>query len=199
MTVLDGRNGETLWRINCSHAAMSSPVVLQSKARGEDGFLFLGVGCGKRIDDMISGGQTSGQPNDGRSKRSHCPVKHFEKDNDKCVFNPLDVLLLSRDRRHGDDDIELGSGDDDVKIPPQENMIDIDFSEYYPEDLWESNGPMDIFPDPVESPDSFMKDYCGYDPDLLQANLYFLNRKLIESSADLIPVMSFDTYIYSKL
>uniref|UniRef100_A0A1X7TXJ2 FAM234A/B beta-propeller domain-containing protein n=1 Tax=Amphimedon queenslandica TaxID=400682 RepID=A0A1X7TXJ2_AMPQE len=199
MTVLDGRNGDILWRINCSQAAMSSPVTVHSKTRGDDGFLFLGIGCGKMIDDIINSGERSSHsPNDGRSKRSaQCPVKHFERDNDRCVFNPLDVLLHSRQERHGNDDGLLqGSGDNDVRIPPQENMIDIDFSEYYPDDLWESNGPMDIFPDPDESPESFMKDYCGYDPDLLQANIYFLNRKLIESLTDVIPVMSFDTYIY---
>lgn len=201
MTVLDGRNGDILWRINCSQAAMSSPVTLQSKVRGEDGFMFIGIGCGGNVDDLISSknnGQADGLGDNGRSKRERvpiCPRKRFEKEygNNICTSDELPIHLERRDNELID-----SSGDETANIPSMENIIDIDVSKYLPEDLWESNGPSDIFPDPEDDPQYFMKEYCGYDPDLLKANLYFLTRKLIEDSGDPIPVFSFDPYIYSK-
>lgn len=44
IAVVDGKTGSLLWTFNSSQAVMSSPLVVHSKIRGQDGMLFVALG-----------------------------------------------------------------------------------------------------------------------------------------------------------
>lgn len=211
-SVLDGRNGDTLWSLNCSQAVMSSPLTLLSKVKGEDAMMFIGIGCGKmnalsEIDndqEEKKGGEGGGRGEEGRGegKRKRylvCPRKHFETEfgRTECDGHETHERIMRHESEGFFPSNSESSGQDEhVTAPPQENTIDIDFSKYLPDDLWESQDSSDMFPDPWEQSEYFIKDYCGYDPELMEASLYFLTPQLLKTSAAL-PIISFRPYVYS--
>lgn len=191
MGILDGNNGELLWSLNCSQGVMSSPVTLQHKNRGQDGMLFIAIGCGRMPQKEI----IEENENGGRRKRSDsCPRTFFENYGQVYERKEYERKEAVGQEEFFPDSQTEGSGNDmHSSINP-----DIDFSQFLPDDLWEIRDNSDSFPDPWKKPEEFIKGYCEYEPDLLEASVYFLTPELT-STSKIDPLFVFKPYVYSKL
>ena len=192
MGILDGNNGDLLWSLNCSQGVMSSPVTLQHKNRGQDGMLFIAIGCGR----MLQKETTEDNKNGERQKRSDtCPRTFFENGQ---VYETKEYKRKEADGQEGffPDSQTEGSGNN--MHSPINSGPDIDLSQFLPHDLWETRDNSDSFPDPWKKPNEFIEDYCEYEPDLLEASVYFLTPELTTTSR-INPLFVFRPYIYSKL
>lgn len=188
--VLDGNNGTLLWSLECSYAAMSSPVTIRNKKKGHDGIMFIGTGCQKKV----------GRENRHVPVQETCPRKVLEVERKVCKLDNQRVSPRHEDSESEENTLEngknVGSGD---AIPPQVpffHNMNIDFATYIPSDLWEVKNEADTFPDPWNETEDFIQYYCGYDIDSMTTSVYFLTPELI--SEKVLPLYTFRPYVFSE-
>ena len=65
-----------------------------------------------------------------------------------------------------------------------------------PNELWTSTS-KDHFPDPVEDLDGFLR-YCGHSLRGLSANLYLVDRAMVESGLEIKPIATERPFVFSE-
>ena len=84
------------------------------------------------------------------------------------------------------------SATDDERVSRHANLEDTIFD---PPDLWVST-PDDPLPDPKDL-DAVMK-YCGLSKSAFVTSLYMVTREMIESGMEILPLASYDPFVYGK-
>ena len=175
MGVLDGKDGELIWTLNCSMGAMSSPITVKSRIKGHDGMLFLANGC-KNPASQVKERDTLVAMN-----KDVCRQGHTDDEYMLCKSN-------EKEKRHAESAADDGN-------EAEEQFSDIANS--VPPDLWEAKSEEDAFPDPWADTRSFIQDYCDVPYDAMINRVYYLTPNMIKSGK-IQPLFENRPYVYSE-
>ena len=183
---MDGSTRNILWSIDCIKGGMSSGVTIASSTNGEDGVMFLGVGCNKH-----------GLHNGELASQDVCPRRYVDAER---------AICLEQDRRNRNTLATAGLNDqDNINIDGTQNeQIIKDYPDYdnsynlQPNDLWVIQDDSDWFPNPWNETRSFIQDYCQMLYDHLTVQLYFVTSSLANSQYPIRPLFEMTPYVHSK-
>lgn len=182
VAVIDGTSQDTLWSINCTKGEMTSGITITSNKQGQDGVLFLGVGCHNH--------DSSGKE---IVSRDVCPRRYIDVERAVCQKKDKRDASMRQQK-------EMAGGDDDSIIENVQRIEDYpkyDNIQANDDDLWVIQDDSDWFPNPWNETRSFIEDYCQQSYDQLTVQLYFVTSSLAKSYT-IEPLFQMTPYVYSE-